>query len=121
MKTLFTTILVCAVVHVFAQIPSPGAQPKKAIVLVGAIAHIGNGEVLENAAIGIENGKITFIKPAGSVKLNPEEADIIEVPASMFTQVLSAPITRLELPRLMQFGLQTIMPKRVIITQKLER
>ena len=79
MKTIFTSILVCAVVHVFAQIPSPGAQPKKAIVLVGAIAHIGNGEVLENAAIGIENGKITFIKPAGSVKLNPEEADIIEV------------------------------------------
>ena len=79
MKSIFTTLLIFAVTHVFAQIPSPGTMPQKAIVLNGAIAHLGNGEVLENAAIGIENGKITFVKPSGSVKLNPEEADIIDV------------------------------------------
>lgn len=79
MRTFITTLLVCAVTHVFAQIPKPGAMPEKAIILNGAIAHIGNGEVIENAAIGIENGKITFVKPSGSVKLNPEEADIIDV------------------------------------------
>ncbi|MCB9186765.1 MAG: hypothetical protein H6601_08470 [Flavobacteriales bacterium] len=62
-----------------AQIPSPGEMPEKAIILTGGIAHIGNGQVLENAAIGMENGKITFVKPMGSVKLNPEEADIIDI------------------------------------------
>ena len=79
MKSIFTTLLICAVTHAFAQIPSPGAMPEKAIVLTGAVAHIGNGEVMENAAIGIENGKITFVKPTSAVKLNPEEADIIDV------------------------------------------
>lgn len=79
MRTLFTSLLVCAVTYVFAQIPTPGAMPEKTIILTGAIAHIGNGEVMENAAIGIENGKITFVKPTGSIKINPEEADVIDV------------------------------------------
>ncbi len=79
MRTLITTLLVCAVTHVFAQIPKPGAMPEKTIILNGAIAHIGNGEVMENAAIGIENGKITFVKPSGSIKINPEEADVMDV------------------------------------------
>lgn len=65
----------------FAQIPVPGEMPEKAIVLTGGIAHIGNGQVIENSAIGIENGKITFVKPIGAVKLNPEEADVIDITA----------------------------------------
>lgn len=79
MKKLFTLILICVGLISNAQIPSPGGVPDKAIVLSGAIAHIGNGEVLENAAIGIENGKITFVKPISAIRLNPDEADIIDV------------------------------------------
>ena len=80
-RPLLITLILCASTTAWAQIPSPGATPTKAIVLTGAIAHIGNGEVMENAAIGIENGKITFVKPMGSVKLNPETADIINITA----------------------------------------
>lgn len=79
MRTLLTAALLIAFTHVRAQIPVPGEIPTKAIVLTGGIAHIGNGQVMENAAIGMENGKITFVKPMGSVKLNPEEADIIDI------------------------------------------
>ena len=79
MRTLLTAALLIAFTHVRAQIPVPGEIPTKAIVLTGGIAHIGNGQVLENAAIGMENGKITFVKPMGSVKLNPEETDIIDI------------------------------------------
>jgi imidazolonepropionase-like amidohydrolase len=46
---------------------------------VGGTAHLGNGAVLENAAIGIENGKITFVKPMSVIRLNAQEADIIDV------------------------------------------
>lgn len=81
MRTLLTAALLIAFTHVRAQIPVPGEIPTKAIVLQGGIAHIGNGQVLENAAIGIENGKITFVKPMGSVKLNPDEAEIIDITA----------------------------------------
>lgn len=79
MRTLLTAALLIAFTHVRAQIPVPGEIPTKAIVLTGGIAHIGNGQLLENAAIGMENGKITFVKPMGSVKLNPEKADIIDI------------------------------------------
>jgi len=68
-----------AVLSAAAQIPSPGQTADKAVVLAGATAHLGNGEVLENSAIGIENGKITFVKAVGTIRLNPEQADIIDV------------------------------------------
>lgn len=81
MKTILTAALLFITTLGWAQIPVPGKMPEKAIVLTGGIAHIGNGEVLENSAIGIENGKITFVKPMAAVKLNPEEADIINITA----------------------------------------
>lgn len=80
-KHLLLSIILCAATTTWAQIPTPGKLPAKAVVLTGGIVHIGNGEVMENAAIGMENGKITFVKPMGSVKLNREEADIIDITA----------------------------------------
>lgn len=79
MRTIFTTALLCAILPALAQIPTPGKSPAKTIVLFGGIAHLGNGDVLENAAIGIENGKITFVSPAASIRLNREEADILDI------------------------------------------
>ena len=32
------------------------------ILIINGTAHIGNGEVVETAAIGISNGKILFVK-----------------------------------------------------------
>jgi imidazolonepropionase-like amidohydrolase len=61
-----------------AQLPSPASLPVKAIIIAGATAHLGNGEVMENAAIGMEAGKITFVIPMRNIRLNPEEADIID-------------------------------------------
>ena len=49
------------------------------IVLSGATAHLGNGEVMQNAAIGMENGRITFVKPANELGAIAEKADIINV------------------------------------------
>lgn len=79
MRTIFTAALLLASTFVWAQIPVPGKMPEKAILLTGGIAHIGNGDVIENSVIGIENGKISFVKPMGAVKLNAEEADIINI------------------------------------------
>lgn len=51
----------------------------KPIVLFGGIAHLGNGKVIQNAAIGIENGKISFVMDAATIRLNPNEAEIIDI------------------------------------------
>ena len=55
---------------VFAQEPSK-------ILLTGGNLHIGNGEVFNSAAIGIEDGKITFIKNTYALTIDPNDWDTI--------------------------------------------
>ncbi len=47
------------------QTPAPAQQ--ESILISGVTAHIGNGEVLNNAAIGFNNGVITYVGPAAGV------------------------------------------------------
>lgn len=55
---------------------SAGAQadtPKPPSVLImNATAHIGDGSVIENAAIGFENGKLTLVADAKSIRLRKD-------------------------------------------------
>lgn len=43
----------------FAQ--TPGDPQKESILIIGATAHLGTGDKIEDSAIGFENGKITFV------------------------------------------------------------
>ncbi len=45
----------------YAQVPAPGAPQEKPIVLLGATAHLGNGEVIEKAAVAFADGKLTEV------------------------------------------------------------
>lgn len=49
----------------FAQ-QTPGSKQTKPIAIVGATAHIGNGQVIENSVIIFENGKITSVNTTNS-------------------------------------------------------
>ena len=40
---------------------TPAKKQSESILITGATAHIGNGEVIENSAVGFDNGKITFV------------------------------------------------------------
>lgn len=44
-----------------SQIPSPAPAQEKAILLIGGTVHVGNGQVIENAAIGFDKGVITYV------------------------------------------------------------
>jgi len=46
------------------------AQNKKHILLKNAIAHIGNGEVIENSLISIKDGKIDLVAAARLIKVD---------------------------------------------------
>lgn len=50
------------------QTPSP--EQSKPIAIMGAKAHIGNGEVIENSLIIFENGKLTTVADARVVKMD---------------------------------------------------
>ena len=62
---LWLCALVCAAPLVAnAQRPTPAPAQTQSIVLVGATAHLGNGQVIPNAAIGFKEGKLTLVADA---------------------------------------------------------
>ncbi len=69
MKTLIkniTLLLLATTLALQAQTPVPAPPQSKPIALTGATAHLGNGQVIENAVIGFDKGKITIVAPASS-------------------------------------------------------
>lgn len=71
MKNLY--ILLFAVVlsfsgSAFAQ-QTPAGKQSEAITIVGATAHLGNGEVIENSLIIFKDGKLTQVMDAGTTKM----------------------------------------------------
>lgn len=76
MKKLIIFIIMVAIGNFsFAQ-NTPAPKQSESILIVGATAHLGTGEAIENSAIGFENGKITFVGTA-------DKAD-----KSVFTKVI---------------------------------
>ncbi len=75
-KILFAhcLLLITYSTTLFAQdaVPTPAPPQSEPILLMGATAHLGTGEVIENAAIGFENGVITFV---GQGNEYPEKAN----------------------------------------------
>lgn len=56
-----------------AQVPVPAAKQSKPLLLTGATLHVGNGKVVENAAVGFDNGKITYAGPLSGANRNGHE------------------------------------------------
>lgn len=64
-------------IQVFGQIPTPGSSKHKKILLLGGVAHIGNGDIIENAAIAIENGYFRFVKDQMRYRIDASEYDTV--------------------------------------------
>ena len=70
MKRFLYTLLLTLVFVVSTKAQQvPGAVQSEAITISGATAHIGNGQVIENAIITFENGKITSVKTQNNSSL----------------------------------------------------
>ncbi len=63
--------------HTVAQTPAP--DQNKRILLYGGIAHIGNGEVIENSLIILEDGKILTIEDASNIRIDISDAEYYDV------------------------------------------
>jgi imidazolonepropionase-like amidohydrolase len=64
-----------------AQNPAPAREQSKRILLLNGRAHIGNGSVIENSAIGFEKGKIILIGDAITIRIDRSAYDtIINIP-----------------------------------------
>jgi len=47
------------------------------ILYLGAVAHLGNGLKIENAAISVEDGKFSLVADANVIRINPTAYDTI--------------------------------------------
>ena len=54
----------------------PANKETKSILILNGFAHLGNGKVIENSAIGFKDGKITLVADAKTAKLSNGAFDI---------------------------------------------
>jgi imidazolonepropionase-like amidohydrolase len=73
-KIIILTLL-CSSLALAQQTPAP--KQKKAIAIVGATAHIGNGEQIKNSLIILRDGKIETVADATTVKIDVTNMDVI--------------------------------------------
>jgi imidazolonepropionase-like amidohydrolase len=72
-------VLLIALSHwAIAQRIAPAPVQEKPIVIVGGTVHVGNGTVIENGMIRIENGKIAAVGSAGTFQANEPNVTVIQ-------------------------------------------
>ena len=72
MKVLNIILFMCCVWSLNAQ-QTPAPAQSQTIGILGATAHIGNGEVIANSLITFENGKITNVADASRIRINKDD------------------------------------------------
>ncbi|TAE23116.1 MAG: amidohydrolase [Cytophagales bacterium] len=79
MKIFLLTILTVASLSAMAQNPAPGKAQTRAVALMGATIHVGDGRVIQNGVITFDKGVITNVADATTVRLNTNEMDVINL------------------------------------------
>jgi imidazolonepropionase-like amidohydrolase len=77
MKNIITIILLSVGFSVIAQVETPAPPHKGKILLLNGIAHLGNGEVIKNSAISIEDGKFAIVANAAVIKIDFNSFDTV--------------------------------------------
>lgn len=97
LKCLVLMVLPCSVLQAQSYI-IPGAPQSEPLLILGGTAHIGNGEVLENCALLLENGKIARIGSASEFSdSDRRKAQVIEAQGKQIYPGFIAPATTLGL------------------------
>ncbi|MGB3779751.1 MAG: amidohydrolase family protein [Tunicatimonas sp.] len=77
---LFILFLLSLPTTLRAQVPAPAPPQSQPILLLGGTAHLGTGEVIDNAAVAFSDGKLTAVGPASSVPDNERSSyQVIDV------------------------------------------
>lgn len=75
--TLLIALVICTVNAAAQTNDAPGKPTKEKILLLGGTAHVGDGTVIEQCAIGIENGKFTLVADARLIRVDRTAYDKI--------------------------------------------
>ena len=79
MKNILITVLLLVTVSAFGQVPTPAKDQILPIALMNGVVHVGDGSVIENGIITFEEGKITSVGDARTVKVDLTNYEVINV------------------------------------------
>src|SRR5919199_2014092 len=79
MKKLILSILTLASLMSYGQNPAPAKPQTRPIALLNGTIHIGNGQVIPNGVIIFENGVISTVADATTIRLAMDQLDVINV------------------------------------------
>ena len=79
MKTILLLLFTSFVApFISAQTPAPAGPQTRPIALVGGTAHLGNGQVIENAVVTFKDGKIQTVADLTNIRINRGEYTVID-------------------------------------------
>jgi len=95
--TLFIFCNLCGRLISAEGVPAPAKAQVDAILIQGGTAHLGTGEVIEDALIGFVDGKISFVSSSDRWSVDLDEWKVIDASGKHIYPGLIAPNTRLGL------------------------
>ena len=75
-KYIYLLLLVFTLSIISQAQQTPAAVQSKSVLILNATAHLGNGEIIENSAIGFVNGKINLVANAQLIRLAKDAYDV---------------------------------------------
>ncbi|MBX2900382.1 MAG: amidohydrolase family protein [Cyclobacteriaceae bacterium] len=79
MKKFLYLLLVALSTVAYAQPPIPAKPQAKPIALTGGVAHIGNGQVIQNSIIAFDKGKLTLVADATTARVDLSKFEVIDI------------------------------------------
>jgi imidazolonepropionase-like amidohydrolase len=76
MKNIFILLLVFCLSIITRAQQTPAPKQSKSILILNGTAHLGNGTIIENSAIGFKDGKITLVADARLIRLAEGAYDV---------------------------------------------
>lgn len=79
-KLLYTLFAATLIINIAgAQTPVPAKPQAKPIALTGGVAHLGNGQVIQNSIVAFDKGKLTIVADATTAKVDLAGYEVINI------------------------------------------
>lgn len=78
-RHIIAWVLALMVSNNFAQSNQPAPDQSKPILLMNGVAHLGNGEVINNSLIAFESGEITMVVDATVARIDMSQYETVDI------------------------------------------
>lgn len=76
MRKIYIIVVLAFSLSINTNAQTPAKKQTKSILILNATAHLGNGEIIENSAVGFKDGKITLVADSKLIKLSKDAYEI---------------------------------------------